>query len=187
VIPVDLAVGRRHHHEPNIEVKMLGFARTGRNGVDVEIDRRFDHPEIGDAGLFGCLGQCHVGEVRVAVGVTTGLEPTIQLHMMENQGCLAPGIQNCGRAGEMTFEATAVQSVGVGSAEAQYLVAERPLRPIGDRYRFDLLNGKLEARAHPGNLAAKIDQRFGGEADLVEGGLGHDSRRKRAPQIGPIR
>ena len=54
--------------------------------VEVE-DTRLD-VQITQAGFFCCLPQCDGGEIRVAVGMTTRLQPAIQLAVMHQQHAL---------------------------------------------------------------------------------------------------
>ena len=75
---------------------MLGLAGPGGDRVDVQIKRRLDDPQTLDACLFGCLGQRHFGEVGDTVGVPARLEPTVQFHVVQNEGSVSTRVDHGG-------------------------------------------------------------------------------------------
>ena len=89
---------------------MLRVRSTGGDGVDVEIENLHqDRLERSEAGLFESLAESHGEHVGIAIGVTSGLEPSVQLPMMGEEHAGPGAIDDPSRSGdvplgEMTLE-----------------------------------------------------------------------------------
>lgn len=99
------------NQKADIEVKMLGFTGSGRNGVDVDVDGGGHDDKTVDPGLLGGLLQRHCGQVAVTIGMASRLEPPIELAMVEQKRLGPGGIDDEGRAGQVSGQATAMQRV----------------------------------------------------------------------------
>jgi len=87
---------------------LVGFLTRRINHVDVEVDRRFHHPETGDARLLSGFPKCHPGQVGITVGMTTRLEPALQLAVKKHQNPPIRRVHHESRAGQMPREAPPV-------------------------------------------------------------------------------
>ena len=102
---------------------MFGLTRPCGNGVNVQIQGGLNNGETSYARLFCGLFQRYFGQVSLAVGVAARLQPSAQLHVMKDQRCIAAGIDNGGRSGEVTAQAGSKQGITVGSTKLENLVA----------------------------------------------------------------
>ena len=98
---------------------MLRHVATGGYGmhVNIENERSFavipNQPKRGKAGFFPCFPQGHGGSIRIAVGVTTGLKPAVELAVVNEHNPLAVGADNPGRTGNVAYKQRPLETVGV--------------------------------------------------------------------------
>ncbi len=93
------------------------------------------------------------GQVGVAVAVTPGLEPALELAVVEHHHLFPPVIDHQGGAGEVAGPATAVQGVRVGGDE----VEDGPPVLVGggvDVGRFDVGPGDGEVAGRPETIVS---------------------------------
>lgn len=178
VVSVGLGARRCQHEEANIQMKVGGLAGSGRNLVDVQIDGRVDDAEAGDAGFLARFGQCDRSQIGTSVGVTAGLEPPVELDVVEDQSGRPARIDHRRRRGQVPGAAGSVERIGVGLAELEDLGAEPFLFLTDEVGGADLLDGGSQIGGHGGTVARvarlpDVDEGLGGETGLVEGSLGH--------------
>ncbi len=113
VIPDRLRSGRAQHDESYVEMEMGGFAGSGRDLVHIEIDGGNAHRQAGDPGLLLGFGQRDDGEITVPIGVTPGLQPSVELDVVKDEGRPPGGVDDGGRSGQVTRETRPVESIGV--------------------------------------------------------------------------
>ena len=88
--------------------------------VDIQIDCRFDHLQTVDSSLFRRLSQCNPGQIGVAIGVTTGLQPALQLTVVQHQDAVVDWIDDqCGPR-QVTWPTTPLKRIGIVCEECQY-------------------------------------------------------------------
>jgi hypothetical protein len=91
--------------------------------MDVDIDRRVHDLESSDAGLFLGLAQCHVCEIRITVGMSTGLQPPLKFGVKQDQTCLTARVDDERGTGQVARPAGANRDVFVGIDELKDAVA----------------------------------------------------------------
>ncbi len=96
MVVVNQGVWGREHKEPHVKVDMFRLITTGGNGVDIQIDRRCHHPQTINPGLLLGFAKRNGGEVAVTVGMSAGLQPSVELGVMEQQRLAATGVYHEG-------------------------------------------------------------------------------------------
>lgn len=87
--------------EPGVEVEVRRLGRW-TDLVDVEIDGHGSHPQAAETGLLGRLPERDRRQVGVAVAVPAGLQPTLQLAVVQHDDRRSVVGDHERRAGEMT-------------------------------------------------------------------------------------
>jgi hypothetical protein len=136
-------------------MEMGRFAGSSRDFVHVEIDGGNPHRQAGETGLLLGFGQRDDGEVAVPIGVTAGLQPSVELDVVKDQGRPPGGVDDGGRAGQMTGQARSVESIRVATTELQNPLPEVFLLGTNEFGRSDLLDGEGETGLHVGKLARR--------------------------------
>lgn len=108
-----------HHHESDIQMKMLRHRFSLRNGVDINIDDLWIDGELRHAGLLGGLSQGNSGQIGIAIAMTTKLQPAIQLGMMMQHDSSSIFIDHQSRCGQMARHAISIEQTGVRSTQLQ--------------------------------------------------------------------
>lgn len=153
VVPDRLRTGRAQHDESDVEMEMSRFAGPSRNLVHIEIDRGNPHRQTSDTGLLLGFGHCDNGQVTVPIGVTAGLQPSVELDVVKDQ-CRPPGgVDDGSRTGQMTGQARSVESIRVSTAELEHPLPVVFLLGTNEFGRSDLLDGDKETGMHLGTLA----------------------------------
>ncbi len=186
VIPHRLTAGLGENEEADIEMEMGRFAGSGRDLVDIQIDGGLVHGKTRQASFFAGLPQSDGAEVTDAVGMPTGLQPPIELHVMHDQRGRTGRIHHRRRPGEVARKARAKQSIGVLRTKVQHLLPVDLLARPDYVGLTDLADGGLERRLarqrfgggrHPAKLlgrsvvAAEIERSFRREPHRIEVGL----------------
>ncbi len=94
VISLHRAVRGCHHKEPDVQMEMFGLARSGGDGMDIQIQRWLNNPQTFNAGLLGRFGQRDLCQVGDAVRMSAWLKPSTQLHMMQDERRSSAGIDH---------------------------------------------------------------------------------------------
>ena len=98
----------------NIVVKMSGLTAMGGDPVDVYVkDPIGDRSNALDAGFLSGLAECHVQDVRIAVGVTAKLKPEPKLPVVCQQDMRAGRIDDPAGAGDVSFPERSFKTVGM--------------------------------------------------------------------------
>src|SRR5258706_7305776 len=141
--------GPRHHQVAKIEVGMGRLARARRNLVHVDVERpRGVGMETGvfETRLLAHLAQGHRLAARLAgVGVPAGLEPSIELAMMEEEDAPAVRAQDEGASGQMALADAAIEGIGMPGHEVE---------DARDVARFRRVLGAMRAQAMDERLQA---------------------------------
>lgn len=101
VVPGHNSASRGEHQEPYVEMQ-VGVLRRWIDTVDVDIDGGDNHPEALDSGFFGGFTPRHVSKIHVAVGMTAGLQPSLQFRVEQQQHRPRIDLNHKRRAGEVT-------------------------------------------------------------------------------------
>lgn len=113
-----------HHHEPDIQMKMLRHRFSLRNGVDINIDDLWIDGEIRHAGLLDGLSQGNSGQIGIAIAMTTKLQPTVQLGMMMQHDSRSIFIDHQSGRCQMTRHAISIEQTSVKTTHLEDLSLE---------------------------------------------------------------
>lgn len=86
---------------------VFGYVATGGNGMNIHVENGGLFPidanqsKGSKASFFPRFAKSHSRHVGVAVGVTTGLEPSVEFAVMNQHNITTVGTHNPGRAGDM--------------------------------------------------------------------------------------
>ena len=103
-----LGSSRREHDESNVVVQVR-LITLGRNVVNVDVDRWVDDLKPLDTGLFGCFCEGYTSKIRLAVRVTAGLKPTLQLRVEQQQCCGSIVVEDNRRTGEVPWQCRPIE------------------------------------------------------------------------------
>jgi len=140
------------HDVTHVEVQMFRLRRTGRNDVDVKIKNlRMQQAYVCDAGLFTSLCQGNAYDVVITIGVTSKLQPLVQLSVMRQQGMAAASVHNPRRPRYMTLECAPMEATRLTSHKVEKSLAR--VRFFGMALHI-ALNGI--SKCHPPDLKFPI-------------------------------
>lgn len=109
--------------EPHVEMQ-VGVLLGRSHAVNVDVDRRSHHRQIFEPGLFGGLSPGDPSEIGIAIGVTTRLEPTLQLGVEQQQARTSTRINDERRAGEMSRPTGSIRNIAVSVDQLEYPSAD---------------------------------------------------------------
>ena len=101
----------RLHHETNVVVQVRILSR-GIDPVDVEIDGHGPDLQTLDTGFLGGFSEGDTGKVGIAVGVSAGLDPDLQLGVEQHECAFEVGVDHERGAGEMAGTFVTLERVG---------------------------------------------------------------------------
>jgi hypothetical protein len=114
------------HEITHIEVRVRR-ADARPEHVDVEVDRGPHDAQITDTCLFGRLAERDITEIRLAVGVTSWLQPQARLGVQHQQQPFAIVVHHQGRPREVSVLTCAQQCIRVLGREGEHLGSQPPL------------------------------------------------------------
>ena len=92
-----------------MQVRILS---RGIDPVDVEIDGHGPDLQTLDAGFLGGFSEGDTGKVGIAVGVSAGLDPDLQLGVEQHECAFEVGVDHERGAGEMAGTFVTLERVG---------------------------------------------------------------------------
>lgn len=118
VVPPRAGAGGGDDQMADVEVQ-VGPVGGRVHLVDVEIDGDGVDAQAGDARLLGRLTQGDRSQVGVTVAVPSGLQPSLQLRVEEQEHVLGLGVDHDRRAGEVATPTGSMEGVVMGGDEVE--------------------------------------------------------------------
>ena len=118
--------------------------------MHVQVDGGLLHAQARQPRFLAGLTLGNRGQITITVGMAAGLEPTVQLHVMEDKGRRSARVNDRSGTGEMARQTRSVQCVGVLPAEFQYLVAVLLLLSSHQLRRTNLRNCQFKRSGQGG-------------------------------------
>ncbi len=104
-------------------MQVLRLITPRRNGMHVHVKNSgANQSETRQTGFFLGFPPGHSRYIGVAVGMATGLKPTVQFAVMQKYHLPMIGRNNPGRAGDVTNEQSSIETIGLFSHEPIGLV-----------------------------------------------------------------